>query len=435
MGKEILFHMEDASSVRPHELEYLEPAITRVHKLIHSRKGPGGEFAGWVDLPLNYDREEFNRIKETARKIRETSEVFIVIGVGGSYLGARSALELLQHSFYNQLPANKRKGPEIYFAGFNISPAYLTHLLDITREKELTLNVISKSGTTLEPALSFRVFRDLLEKRYGKKGARERIVATTDKSKGALKKLADEEGYTTFTVPEDIGGRYSVLTAVGLLPISVGGIDIDEIMKGAAVGHQLYGRESLAENACYQYAATRNILYRKGKVIELLATYDPAFLYFSEWWKQLFGESEGKDGKGIFPASASFTRDLHSLGQLIQDGCRNLFSTTLWIESPAVDKEIDKLEEDIDGLDYLAGKSFHFVNNKACRGVMAAHASGGVPSLKITVPEQTPFYYGQMVYFFEKACAASAYLLGVNPFDQPGVEAYKKKMFSLLAKP
>lgn len=435
MKKEILFHMEDASSVQAHELEYLEPAMARVHKLIHSRKGPGHEFTGWVDLPLNYDREEFNKIKETARKIREMSEVFIVIGVGGSYLGARSALELLQHSFYNQLPANKRGGPEIYFAGFNISPAYLAHLLDLANEKDLTINVISKSGTTLEPALSFRVFRRLLEKRYGKKGARKRIVATTDKSKGALKKLADEEGYTTFTVPEDIGGRYSVLTAVGLLPISVGGIDIDEIIQGAAAGHQFCGRDGLAENPCYQYAAARNILYRKGKVIELLATYDPALLYFSEWWKQLFGESEGKDGKGIFPASASFTRDLHSLGQFIQDGCRNLFSTTLWIENPVVDKEINNLEEDIDGLNYLAGKTFHFVNNKACRGAMAAHASGGVPSLKITVPEQTPFHYGQMVYFFEKACAASAYLLGVNPFDQPGVEAYKKKMFSLLAKP
>jgi len=436
MEKEIRFdYPEESGFILPHELEYLEPEILRVHNLIHARKGPGHEYAGWVDWPLDFNRAEFDRIKKTGEKIKEIADVFLVIGIGGSYLGARSALELLQHSFYNQLPANKRGGPEVYFAGFNISPTYLEHLLELVGEKDLAVNIISKSGTTLEPALSFRVFRRLLEKRYGKKGAKERIIATTDQAKGALKELADEEGYETFSVPDDIGGRYSVLTAVGLLPIAVGGINIDEIMQGAAAGHQLMSRETLAENPAYRYAAARNILYRKGKVIELLATYDPAFLYFSEWWKQLFGESEGKDGKGIFPASTNFTRDLHSLGQLIQEGYRNLFSTTLWMENPTVDTEIDKLEKDIDGLNYLAGKTFHFVNEKACRGTMAAHASGGVPTLKITVPGQTPFYYGQMVYFFEKSCAASAYLLGVNPFDQPGVEAYKKKMFTLLGKP
>ena len=436
MEKEIRFDCpENSSFISPGELECLEPQIARIHDLIHSRRGLGHEYAGWVDWPLNYNGEEFRRIKATAEKIKEISDVFIVIGIGGSYLGARSALELLQHSFYNQLPANKRGGPEVYFAGFNLSPAYLRHLLDLVAEKDLAVNIISKSGTTLEPALSFRIFRRLLEKRYGKKGAAERIIATTDQAKGVLRKLADEEGYETFSVPEDIGGRYSVLTPVGLLPIAVGGIDIDEIMKGAAAGYRLCSSKRLGENPGYRYAAARNILYRKGKIIELLATYDPAFHYFSEWWKQLFGESEGKDGKGIFPASASFTRDLHSLGQLIQEGCRNLFSTTLWMETPAADTKIFKLAEDTDRLNYLSGKTFHYVNEMACRGAMAAHASGGVPTLKITVPEQTPFYYGQMVYFFEKACAASAYLLGVNPFDQPGVEAYKKKMFSLLGRP
>ncbi len=435
MEKEIHFSLEDQGYIRPHEWEYLEPEIARVHELIHLRRGPGHEYAGWVDLPLDYDREEFKRIGEMGQEIKNLADVFIVIGIGGSYLGARSALELLQHSFYNQLPPEKRKGPEVYFAGFNMSPSYLEHLLDLVGERDLAINIISKSGTTLEPALSFRVLRRLLEKRYGKAGARKRIIATTDRSRGALKKLADEEGYTTFTVPEDIGGRYSVLTAVGLLPIAIGGIDIGEIMRGAAAGHRHFGRGELAENPSYRYAAARNIFYRRGKVTELLATYDPSFLHFSEWWKQLFGESEGKDGKGIFPASASFTRDLHSLGQFIQDGYRNLFSTTLWVESPVADQKIEEIEEDIDGLNYLAGQSFHFVNDQACRGTMAAHVSGGVPGIKITVPGMTPFYFGQMVYFFEKACAASACLLGVNPFDQPGVEAYKKNMFSLLKKP
>lgn len=436
MKNEIRFDcLEKSSLISSGELEPLEPQIVQIHDLIHSRRGAGHEYSGWVDWPLNYNGEEFCRIKTAAEKIRKLSDVFIVIGIGGSYLGARSALELLQHSFYNQLPANKRGGPEVYFAGFNISPAYLRHLLDLIAEKELAVNIISKSGTTLEPALAFRIFRRLLENRYGKKGAAERIIATTDQAKGVLRKLADEEGYETFSVPEDIGGRYSVLTPVGLLPIAVGGIDIDEIMEGAAAGHRLCSSNRLDENPAYRYAAARNILYHKGKIIELLATYDPAFHYFSEWWKQLFGESEGKDGKGIFPASVSFTRDLHSLGQLIQEGRRNLFSTTLWVENPAADTKIFKLAEDTDSLNYLSGKTLHFVNEMACRGAMAAHASGGVPTLKITVPGQTPFYYGQLVYFFEKACAASAYLLGVNPFDQPGVEAYKKKMFSLLGRP
>ncbi|MGI5881562.1 MAG: glucose-6-phosphate isomerase [Dethiobacteria bacterium] len=431
----IRFSHGDTTFIQPHEFEHLEPEMARVHNLIHLRQGPGHEYAGWVDLPLNYDRRELINIIEAGEDIKDLAEVFIVIGVGGSYLGARSALELLQHSFYNHLPAERRQGPEIYFAGFNMSPSYLRHLLELIGERDFAINIISKSGTTLEPALSFRIFHRLLEKRYGKKGAKKRIIVTTDRSRGALKKLADEEGYTTFSIPDDIGGRYSVLTAVGLLPITVGGIDIGEVMRGAEAGHGHFGRPELAKNPSYQYAAARNILYLKGKIIELLATYDPAFLHFAEWWKQLFGESEGKDGKGIFPASVSFTRDLHSLGQLVQDGYRNLFTTTLWVEEPVVDQEIKKTGEDMDGLNYLAGRTFHFVNDRAHRGTMTAHASGGVPTLKISLPRLTPFYYGQMVYFFEKACAASAYLLGVNPFNQPGVETYKENMFTLLKEP
>jgi len=441
--KEIRFDLqEDADFISAHELAYLAPEVRRVHDMIHAGEGPGNEYAGWLEWPGGGGSglsgggyaasEEFARIKDAAGRIKEMADVLIVIGIGGSYLGAKAALQMLQHTFYNQLPAKKRGGPEIYFAGFNVSPVYLQHLLELVEGKDLVVNVISKSGTTLEPALSFRVFRRLLESRYGREGASKRIFATTDQQKGALKKLADEEGYETFVVPENIGGRYSVLTAVGLLPMAVGGIDIDEVMKGAEAGYRLCSRQDLASNPAYQYAAARSILYRKGKTLELLATYEPALSYFSEWWKQLFGESEGKDQKGIFPASVSFTRDLHSLGQYIQDGRRNLFATTLWVETPPLDLKILSLEEDIDGLNYLAGKSFHFVNDKACRGTMAAHSAGGVPNLKITVPELNPYYFGELAYFFEKACGISAYMLGVNPFDQPGVEAYKSKMFSLL---
>lgn len=421
--------------VSEHELEYLEPAVDQAHELLHRLEGPGSEYAGWVDWPFNYDREEFERIKATGKRIRENAQVFVVIGIGGSYLGARSALDLLNHTFYNQLPRGKRSGPEIYFAGFNMSPVYLNHLLDIIGDRDIWVNVVSKSGTTLEPALAFRVFRQLIEKRWGKDGTRKRITATTDKSGGALKKLADEEGYETFTVPDEVGGRYSVLTPVGLLPMAAGGIDIDELMAGAEKGCMLFSQKSLKKNYSYQYAAIRNILYRKGKNIELLINYEPSFYYFTEWWKQLFGESEGKDKKGIFPAGMNFTTDLHSLGQYIQDGCRNLLATTLRVEKPPVDREIFKLEGDIDGLNYLTGKTFHHVNEKAFEGTLMAHTEGGVPNLTVSIPKITPYYYGQLVYFFEKACGISGYLLGVNPFDQPGVEAYKKNMFKLLGKP
>lgn len=434
--REISFDYSNANAfLKPHELEHMAPKVEQAHELLHDRKGPGREYTGWVDWPVTFDRNEFERIKAVSSKIIQKADVLIVIGIGGSYLGARSALELLNHSFYNQLPEKKRQGPEIYFAGHNISSTYLSHLLDIIKDKDIAINVVSKSGTTLEPAIAFRIFRQLIEERYGKKGAKERIVATTDKNRGALRKLADEEGYETFLVPDNIGGRYSVLTPVGLLPLAVGGIDIDEIMEGALHGYHLYRKKDLKDNPCYQYAAIRNILYQKGKTIELLVNYEPSLQYFAEWWKQLFGESEGKDQKGIFPASANFSTDLHSLGQYIQDGRRDLFATTLWVESPVVSMDIPQLDEDIDGLNYVAGKSIHQVNEKACQGTIMAHTDGGVPNLKINIPDLTPFYYGQLVYFFEKACGISGYLLGVNPFNQPGVEAYKKNMFVLLGKP
>ncbi|MDW7652125.1 MAG: glucose-6-phosphate isomerase, partial [Bacillota bacterium] len=401
-------------------------------ELLESGQGPGSEYAGWLNWPKTHDREEAARLKSVAAKVRERAEVFIVIGIGGSYLGARSALSLLTHTFANQLSRERRGGPEIYFAGHNVSPAYLTHLLDVVGGRELYINVVSKSGTTLEPALAFRVFRRLLEKRYGREEAKNRIIATTDREKGALKKLADREGYETFVVPDEVGGRYSVLTPVGLLPIAVGGINIDEMMSGAAEAMELYRVGDLGSNPAYRYAAVRNILYNKGKTVELFATYDPSFYYFTEWWKQLFGESEGKENKGILPAGVNFTTDLHSLGQYIQDGYRHLFATTLWAERPAVDMNITREEDDPDGLNYLAGKSLHEVNAKAREGTMLAHAEGSVPNLLVTVPEITPYWYGRMVYFFEKACGISGYLLGVNPFDQPGVEAYKRNMFRLL---
>ncbi|MDW7683843.1 MAG: glucose-6-phosphate isomerase [Bacillota bacterium] len=414
------------------ELDYLQPKVDVVHELLESGQGPGSEYAGWLNWPKTHDREEAARLKSVAAKVRERAEVFIVIGIGGSYLGARSALSLLTHTFANQLSRERRGGPEIYFAGHNVSPAYLTHLLDVVGGRELYINVVSKSGTTLEPALAFRVFRRLLEKRYGREEAKNRIIATTDREKGALKKLADREGYETFVVPDEVGGRYSVLTPVGLLPIAVGGINIDEMMSGAAEAMELYRVGDLGSNPAYRYAAVRNILYNKGKTVELFATYDPSFYYFTEWWKQLFGESEGKENKGILPAGVNFTTDLHSLGQYIQDGYRHLFATTLWAERPAVDMNITREEDDPDGLNYLAGKSLHEVNAKAREGTMLAHAEGSVPNLLVTVPEITPYWYGRMVYFFEKACGISGYLLGVNPFDQPGVEAYKRNMFRLL---
>lgn len=436
MTPDIRFDYSNANPfIKSTEMEYMKNQVTAAHDLLHSRKGPGSEYTGWLNLPNDYDKTEYERIKKVAEKIRNKVEVFIVIGIGGSYLGAKSAMEILKNSFYNQLSRNSRRAPEIYFAGNNISSTYLARLVELVKDRDFAINVVSKSGTTLEPAIAFRVFRELMENKYGVDEARERIIATTDKSKGALKELSDEQGYETFVIPDDVGGRYSVLTAVGLFPLAVADIDIDEIMSGAARAYNDYNNSDPAVNPCYQYAAIRNILYTKGKSIELLVNYEPELAFFAEWWKQLFGESEGKDNKGIFPASVNFTTDLHSLGQYIQDGRRDLFATTIWVENPPVNMEIKAIEEDIDGLNFLAGKTIHHVNEKACQGTILAHTEGGVPNLKVSIPDLGPYTYGQLVYFFEKACAISGYLLGVNPFDQPGVETYKKNMFALLGKP
>lgn len=421
--------------VREEEVSYLEPQVRAAHDLLHGRSGPGKEYLGWVDLPKEYDRAEFAAIKEVAQKIKADSDALVVIGIGGSYLGARAAIEMLAHSFHNLLPKGKRPGPEIYFVGNNISSTYLAHLLELLEGKEISVNVISKSGTTTEPAIAFRIFKELMEKKYGLEGARARIYATTDRHEGALKGLADREGYRTFVVPDDVGGRFSVLTAVGLLPIAVSGIDIDGIMAGAAEAAELYANPQLADNPCYQYAALRNALYRKGKTIELLVNYEPSLHYFAEWWKQLYGESEGKDGKGIFPAAVDFTTDLHSMGQYIQDGRRDLFETILAVDGPRVNINIIEDPDNVDGLNFLAGQPMDFVNKQAMRGTILAHTDGGVPNLLIEMPELSSYYLGQLVYFFEKACGISGYILGVNPFNQPGVEAYKANMFALLGKP
>lgn len=418
-----------------HQLEYQQQAVQAAHHALHNKTGFNKDYFGWLNLPLDYDREELARIQLTATKIKENCDALVVIGVGGSYVGARSAIELLGHSFYNQLPKHNRNTPEIYFVGHNLSAIYLQHLLDYLADKDLCVNVISKSGTTTEPAIAFRIFRNLLEQKYGREGAQKRIYATTDQAKGSLRKLADEEGYDTFVIPDNIGGRYSVLTAVGLLPIAVSGVDIQAVMAGAAQATEQYNHPQLLDNHCYQYAALRNILYQQGKTIELLAYYEPALYYFSEWWKQLFGESEGKDHKGIFPASVQFSTDLHSIGQYIQQGRRHLFETVINVEKPVVDMTIPQEQQNLDGLNYLAEQQLDYVNKQAFRGALLAHTDGGVPNLVLNVPEISPFYYGQLVYFFEKACAISGYLLGVNPFDQPGVEEYKKNMFALLGKP
>ena len=421
------------SSISGHELAAMEPQVAGAAKLLESRQGPGNDFLGWLDLPLKYDRSEFKRIKSAAKRIQKQSEVLVVIGIGGSYLGSKAAIEFCGHSFYNNLPKKARRTPEVYFAGTNISGTYLTHLLEVIGNRDFSVNVISKSGTTTEPAIAFRIFKQKLEEKYGKAGARERIYATTDKAKGALKTLATQEGYETFVVPDDVGGRFSVLTAVGLLPIAVAGINIDDMMRGAADGVKAY-KKPFSENDCYQYAAVRNILHRKGKDIELLVNYEPRCHYIAEWWKQLYGESEGKDGKGLFPASVDFTSDLHSMGQYIQDGRRSLFETVLEIGTPEADLSIFKTVDDLDGLNYLNGKTLDYINKKAAEGTRMAHTDGGVPNLTVHIPEASAYYLGQLFFFFEKACAVSGYLLGVNPFDQPGVEAYKKNMFALLGK-
>ncbi len=434
--QKIKFDYSKAGSfINDAEVANLSSYVKSAHDMLHNKTGAGNDFVGWVDLPLNYDKEEFKRIKAAAGKIKSDSDILIVIGIGGSYLGAKAAIDVLSHSFYNLLPKSKRKTPEIYFVGNNISSTYISDLLEVLEGKELSVNVISKSGTTTEPAIAFRIFKELMEKKYGKEEAGKRIYATTDKSKGALKKLADEEKYETFVVPDDIGGRYSVLTAVGLLPIAVSGADIDKIMSGAADAYELYKNTDLSENECYKYAAARNALYRKSKTVEILVNYEPSLHYFTEWWKQLYGESEGKDQKGIFPAGVDFTTDLHSMGQYVQDGLRNIFETVINVEKPKRSLTIKEDRDNVDGLNFLAGKDVDFVNKKAMEGTLLAHTDGGVPNLMVNVPELSEYFFGSLVYFFEKACGISGYLLGVNPFNQPGVEAYKKNMFALLGKP
>lgn len=418
-----------------HEIDYLQGAVKEAHEALHNGTGAGSDYLGWIDLPKNYDKEEFARIQAAAEKIKNDTDVLLVIGIGGSYLGARAALEALNDSFYNIQSKEARKTPQIFFVGQNISSTYVKDLLALIEGKDVSVNVISKSGTTTEPAIAFRIFRDYLEKKYGQEEARKRIYATTDREKGALKTLANEEGYETFVVPDDVGGRYSVLTAVGLLPIAVSGLDIEAMMKGAADASEDFNNPNLAENEAYQYAAVRNALYNKGKTIELMVNYEPSLHFVSEWWKQLYGESEGKDGKGIFPASVDFSTDLHSMGQYVQDGRRDLFETVIQVDKVREEVKIEEAASDLDGLNYLAGETMDFVNKKAFQGTLLAHTDGGVPNLIVTVPELNEYHFGYLVYFFEKACGISGYLLGVNPFDQPGVEAYKTNMFALLGKP
>ena len=415
------------------ELDFMKNQIKVAENFIDEKNGAGSDFLGWVDLPANYDKEEFARIKKASEKINANSEILVVIGIGGSYLGARAAIDFLSHTFYNNLDSEKRAGAQIFYVGNNISGSYLRDLMDVLEGKDYSINIISKSGTTTEPAIAFRVLKEHLEKKYGKEEAKNRIFATTDKAKGALKKLATEEGYETFVIPDDVGGRFSVLTPVGLLPIAVAGINIDELMAGALEASKEY-RKPFEDNDCYKYAAIRNILNRKGKNIEMLINYEPRLHYFGEWWKQLFGESEGKDNKGIFPAAADFSTDLHSMGQYIQDGRRELFETAVLIDTPEKDVVIKSDEKDLDGLNYLAGKGMDFVNKKAALGTRLAHTDGGVPNLVINVPEVSPYQLGYLFYFFEKACGISGHVLGVNPFNQPGVESYKKNMFALLGK-
>lgn len=421
-----------ADFLRENDLTGLKTAVEASHKMIHEKSGLGSDFLGWVDLPVNYDKAEFARIKAAAEKIRKDTDVLVVIGIGGSYLGARAAIEFLHSPYYNAL---KKDAPEIYFAGNSISGSYLSDILKLCEGKRVSVNIISKSGTTTEPAVAFRVFREYLEKQYGEKEAAERIYCTTDKARGTLKQLADEKGYECFVIPDDVGGRFSVLTAVGLLPIAASGADIDKLMAGAAAAREEYSNPVFSENSCYQYAAVRNALYRKGKEIELFVSYEPRFAMMNEWLKQLFGESEGKDQKGLFPASVIFSTDLHSMGQYIQDGRRSLFETVISLKNAGEDLVIKEEASNADGLNFLAGKPMSYVNEKAFEGTVLAHTDGGVPNLVISVDNTDEENLGRLIYFFEKACAVSGYLLGVNPFDQPGVESYKKNMFALLGKP
>ncbi len=435
MSKVTFDYSKAASFIADHEVENMKKQALDAKELLVKRSGAGNDFLGWIDLPVDYDKEEFARIKKAAAKIQSDSEVLLVVGIGGSYLGARAAIEFLRHSFYNVVDKSVRKTPEIYFCGNSISSTYLKDLMDVVGDRDFSINMISKSGTTTEPAIAFRIFKEICEKKYGKEGAAKRIYATTDKAKGSLKKLATEEGYETFVVPDDVGGRFSVLTAVGLLPIAVSGADIDKLMEGAASGRKAALEAPFEENDALQYAAVRNILLRKGKSIEILANYEPGVHYVSEWWKQLYGESEGKDQRGIFPASVDLTTDLHSMGQFIQDGARIMFETVINVEKSRETLMIGEEPVDLDGLNYLAGKTVDFVNKSAMNGTILAHTDGQVPNLMVKVPEVDEFFLGQLFYFFEFACGVSGYMLGVNPFNQPGVESYKKNMFALLGKP
>ena len=435
MSKITLDYSKAERFVSAEEVKNMKVQVEAAKKVLLDRSGAGNDFLGWIDLPVDYDKEEFARIQKAAEKIRNDSEVLLVIGIGGSYLGARAAIEFLRHSFYNMIPKEKRGTPEIYFVGNSISTRYISHLIDVIGDRDFSINMISKSGTTTEPAIAFRVFKEMLEKKYGKEEAAKRIYATTDKARGALKNLAAEEGYESFVVPDDVGGRFSVLTAVGLLPIAVSGADMVKLMEGAASGREMALNAPYEENDAVLYAALRNILHRKGKSTEILANYEPSLHYVSEWWKQLYGESEGKDHKGIFPASVDLTTDLHSMGQFIQDGARIMFETVLEVEE--CEQEIVMGEEpvDLDGLNYLAGKNVDFINKSAMNGTILAHTDGEVPNLLVKIPRQDEFSLGQLFYFFEFACGVSGYMLGVNPFNQPGVESYKKNMFALLGKP
>lgn len=421
--------------VSEEEIVMMKRTIEDAKSVVLEGNGAGNDFLGWVNLPVDYDKEEFARIQKAAEKIQSDSEVLVVIGIGGSYLGARAAIEALGHSFFNVVDKSIRKAPEIYFAGNNISSTYIQHLIDVIGDRDFSVNVISKSGTTTEPAIAFRVFKKLLIEKYGKEEAAKRIYATTDKAKGALKNLATEEGYETFVVPDDVGGRFSVLTAVGLLPIAVSGADITKLMEGAASMREHCLNAPFEENDSLLYAAVRNILNRRGKSIEILCNYEPALHYVSEWWKQLYGESEGKDGKGLFPASVDLTTDLHSMGQFIQDGSQNHFETVIAVEKSKCEIILEEEPVDLDGMNYLAGKTVDFVNQSAMNGTVLAHVDGGVPNLKVTMPEIDEYSLGQLFYMFEFACGVSGYTLGVNPFNQPGVESYKKNMFALLGKP
>ena len=431
---EISLNLENSGVTMKNIMEYKEK-VENIHKDLHRRANDENDFVGWLELPTNYDKDEFERIKKAAKKIKKESDVLLVIGIGGSYLGARAVIEALTSSFNNLLPARQRKYPQILYVGNNLSPNYMNELIEYVENKDFSINVISKSGTTTEPAVAFRVFREILENKYGIDEARSRIYATTDKERGALKTLADKEGYEEFVVPDNVGGRYSVLTAVGLLPIAVAGIDITKLMEGARIAQQRYNDANLKYNECYQYAVARNILYKQDKTTEILVNYEPKMHYFTEWWKQLFGESEGKDNKGIFPAGVDNTTDLHSMGQYIQQGRRNLFETVVYVEKPQSNITINPDDDNLDGLNYLAGKTLDYVNKKAMEGTIEAHVSGNVPNIAVKMNKLDEENLGEIIYFFEKACAMSGSILGVNPFDQPGVEEYKKNMFKLLKKP